>query len=106
VGAELNAASAARLKKESELLTRSVEAKPSTTAPKTLEKIRTGFIHDKKTTFKKDGFPLYPDTITSYEKVTREFLDIIKRTLTGEITGQDLRDWIAKQPVTDPSCLS
>jgi hypothetical protein len=38
--------------------------------------------------FKKDGSPLDPDTITSYEKVTREFLDIIKRKFPGEITRQ------------------
>jgi hypothetical protein len=69
-----------------------VEAKPSPAAPKSLEELRTAFIHDKKTTFKKDGSPLDPDTITSYEKVTREFLDIIKRTIAVEITRQDLRD--------------
>jgi hypothetical protein len=101
VGTDLEAAVTARFKKESELAVRSKEAavqpKPSPTAPKSLEELRTAFIHDKKTTFKKDGFPLDPDTITSYEKVTREFLDIIKRTLPGEITRQDLRDWIAKQ---------
>ncbi len=97
VGTDINAALRARMEKESELLTRPVEAKPSSAAPKPLEVLRTAFIHDKKTTFKKDGFPLDPDTITSYQKVTREFLDIIKRTLPVEITRQDLRDWIAKQ---------
>jgi integrase/recombinase XerD len=97
VGSDINAALKARMEKESELLTRPVEAKPSPEAPKRLEELRTAFIHDKKTTFKKDGFPLDPDTITSYEKVTREFIEIIKRTFPSEITRQDLRDWIAKQ---------
>ncbi|MGB7600355.1 MAG: site-specific integrase [Candidatus Sulfotelmatobacter sp.] len=101
VGTDLEAAVSARFKKESELAVRSKEAEaqpePSPTAPKSLEGLRTAFIHDKKTTFKKDGFPLDADTITSYEKVTRAFLDITKRTLPGEITRQDLRDWIAKQ---------
>lgn len=101
VGTDLEAAVSARFRKESELAVRSkdtaAQPEPSRTAPKSLEELRTAFIHDKKTTFKKDGFPLDADTITSYEKVTRAFLDIIKRTLPGEITRQDLRDWIAKQ---------
>jgi hypothetical protein len=73
--------------KEAELLTCPVEAKPSPAAPKALEELRTAFIHDKKTTFKKDGSPLDPDTISSYEKVTREFLDITRRTFPGETTS-------------------
>ncbi len=60
VGTDINAALKARMEKESELLTRPVEAKPSSAAPKPLEVLRTAFIHDKKTTFKKDGFPLGP----------------------------------------------
>ncbi len=43
------------------------------------------FIRDKNTAFKKDGNPLGPDTIRSYENVTREFLDLIMRALPGEI---------------------
>jgi integrase/recombinase XerD len=97
VGTDINAAIKARMTKESELLTNPVEAKPSPAAPKSLEELRTAFIHDKKTTFKRDGSPLDPDTITSYEKVTRELLDIMRRTFPCEITRQDLRDWIAKQ---------
>jgi len=71
--------------------------KPSPAAPKSLEELRTEFIPDKKTTFKKDGTPLDPDTISSYEKVTREFLDIIKKQTPGQITKQDLKDWMVKQ---------
>ncbi len=96
VGTDINAALKARMEKESELLTRPVEAKPSPAAPKSLEELRTAFIHDKKTTFKRDGSPLDPDTITSYEKVTREFLDIVKRVHPTQITKQDLKDWISK----------
>jgi len=41
-----------------------------------LEALRTAFIHDKKTTIKKDGTPLKPDTIRSFEGGTRgESLD-------------------------------
>jgi hypothetical protein len=37
-------------------------------ALKPLEELRTAFIHDKKTTFQKDGTALVPDTISSYDK--------------------------------------
>jgi integrase len=100
VGTDLEAAVSARFRKESELAVRSKDAaaqpEPSPAAPKSLEELRTAFIHDKKTTFKKDGSPLDPDTITSYEKVTREFLDIVKRVHPTQITKQDLKDWISK----------
>jgi len=62
VGTDINAALKVRMTKESELLTSPVEAKPSPAAPKSLEELRTAFIHDKKTTFKKDGSPLDPPT--------------------------------------------
>jgi integrase/recombinase XerD len=97
VGTDINAALKARMEKESELLTRPVEAKPSPAAPKSLEELRTAFIHDKKTTFKKDGSPLDADTITHYEYVTRVFLDTIQRTMPSHVTKQDLKDWIASQ---------
>jgi hypothetical protein len=45
------------------------------------------FIHDRKTTFKKDRSPLDPDTISAYQKVTRELLDITRRTFPGGTTG-------------------
>ena len=112
VGTDLNAASTARLQKESSLLQQTKgEAKPSPAAPRTLEELRTAFLHDKRTTFKKDGTPLDSDTIRSYEQVTTEFLSIIKRTIPSEITKQDLKDWMTKQrdlvgkiqQVTDPT---
>lgn len=43
VGTDINSALKARMEKESELLTRSVEAKPSPAAPKSLEQLRTAF---------------------------------------------------------------
>ena len=102
VGTDLNAASTARLQKESSLLQQTKgEAKPSPAAPRTLEKLRTAFLHDKRTTFKKDGTPLDSDTIRSYEQVTTEFLSIIKRTIPSEITKQDLKDWMTKQRERD-----
>jgi TolB-like protein len=66
-------------------------------ALKSLEELRTAFIHDKKTTFKKDGCPLDADTITHYEQVTRAFLDTIQRKMPSQVTKQDLKDWIASQ---------
>jgi integrase len=97
VGSDINAALKARMEKESELLTRPVEAKPSPAAPKSFEELRTAFIHDKKTTFKKDGSPLDGDTITHYEQVSRVFLDTIQREMPSQVTKQDLKDWIASQ---------
>jgi integrase len=87
----------ARSKESSLLLGEATPPKPSPAAPKSLEELRTAFIHDKKTTFKKDGTPLDPDTISSYEKVTREFLDIIRKQTPAHVTKQDLKDWMVKQ---------
>jgi hypothetical protein len=84
----------ARSKESSLLREEATPPKPSPAAPKSLEELRTAFIHDKKTTFKKDGTALDPDTISSYEKVTREFLDIIKKSNPAQITKQDLKDWM------------
>jgi hypothetical protein len=96
VGTDLNPASAARLKKESELLNGPHQDKPSPATPKTLEDYRTAFLHDRRTTRKRDGSSLDPGTIRSYELVTREFLDTIKRTQPSQITKQDLKDWMTK----------
>jgi len=89
------------MEKESQLLTQPADAKPSPAAPKSLEELRTAFIHDKSTTIKKDGTRLDDDTLTSYERVTREFLDTIKRTIPSDITKQDLKDWMLKLRVGD-----
>ena len=62
-----------------------------TAAPLNLEEWRTAFLIDKKTTRKKDGTSLDPDTMHSYDIVTREFLDTIKRTKPENIT-QRVRD--------------
>jgi len=101
LGTDLEAAASARLKKESELAFRSKESaaqpKPPPRRSEIPEQLRTAFGHDRNATFKKDGSPFDPGTMRSYEKVTREFLDIVKRTRPGEITRQDLKDWIAKQ---------
>lgn len=48
------------------------------------------------TSVKKDGTPLDPDTISSYEKVTQDFLDVICRKYPAEVTKQDLKDWMLK----------
>jgi integrase len=83
---------------EAALLTeKEIAPKPTPDAPKSLEELRTAFIHDKKTTFKKDGSPLEADTITHYEQVTRNFLDTIQRKMPSQVTKQDLKDWIAKE---------
>ena|SRR5271165_6397792 len=94
IGTDINAALKARMEKESELLTRPAEAQPSPAAPKSLEELRTAFIHDKSTTIKKDGTRLDDDTLSSYERMSREFLDTIKRTAPSDITKQDLKDWM------------
>jgi hypothetical protein len=93
VGIDINARSKLVWRKESELLSRLIEATPSPATPKSLEELRGAFLHDRRTTRKRDGSPLDPDTIRSYELVTREFLEVIKRKLPSEITKQDLKDW-------------
>ena len=107
VGTDLNTASAARGQKEQELLVLSkdeaTQPKPTPAAPKSLEELRTAFIHDKRTTIKKDGTPLHPNTIRSFEVVTRGFLDTIKRTFPSEVTKQDLKDWMMKLRQGDPA---
>lgn len=59
VGTDLNAASEARGQKEQELLVLSkdeaTQPKPSPVAPKTLEELRTAFIHDKGTPHRTHG---------------------------------------------------
>lgn len=107
VGTDLNVANAARGQKEQELLLLNkdgaAQPKPSPSVPKTLEELRTAFIHDKRTTIKKDGTLLHPNTIRSFEVVTRAFLDTIKRTLPSEVTKQDLKDWMMKLRQGDPA---
>jgi hypothetical protein len=107
IGTDLHAANAARGQKEQELLLLSkdeaTKSKPSPAGPKKLEELRTAFIHDKRTTIKKDGTPLEPGTIRSFKGVTRGFLDTIKRTLPSEDAKQDLKDWMMKLRQGDPS---
>jgi hypothetical protein len=92
VGVGIQAACQARSQKEQEMLLPSRESeaqpKPSSATPKSLDELRTAFIRDKNTTFKKDGSPLDPATIRSYENVAREFLDIVKRTKHGRGGGE------------------
>jgi hypothetical protein len=67
------------------------------TQPTTLEEFRELFLKDKASTYKKDGTSLDPETIRCYGLVTREFLDIVKRTRPDQITKTDLKDWISQQ---------
>lgn len=107
VGTDLSVANGARGQKEQELLLlskdESAQPKPTPDAPKLLEELRTAFIHDKKTTIKKDGTPLHPNTIRSFEVVTKGFLDAIRRTFPSEVTKQDLKDWMMKLRQGDPA---
>ena len=98
IGTDLNAAATACVKRESELILDAKAAatpKPSPNQPESLETLGEAFLRDRRTTFKKDGSPPDADTIASYGKVTREFLDIIRRKLPSEIGKQDLKDYIA-----------
>lgn len=98
VGTEYGPAQAALCLKQAALWRQEkVEAKPSPVKPKTLEELRGEFIHDKRTTYKKDGSPLDPDTITHYEQVTAEFLKTTGRVFPRDITRQDLKNWMAAQ---------
>ena len=89
VGTDLNAANAARHSKEQELLLLSKEEftrpKPARATPKSLEELRTAFIHDKRTTIKKDGTSLDPDTIHSLKSSPEAFC------LEGRVTPMSCR---------------
>jgi integrase/recombinase XerD len=100
VGSDLNEALKRRVEREQELLSDrpKVEGAPTLPdSPQTLLELREAFLRDKKTTFKKDGSPLDPDTIHGYEIVTQEFIEIIGRKMPKQITKQDLKLWIAKK---------
>jgi integrase len=98
VGTDFKAAWTAVQDKQRELLSEApatpATPKPSPDAPLTLEQLRGAFLTDRKSTFKKDGFPLDKDTIRSYDAVTREFLDTVNRKFGPEITKQDLKNWM------------
>jgi integrase len=72
------------------------EEQENTAKPQNLAAMRSAFLLDKNTTFKKDGTPLDADTIHSYELVTAEFIKVTGRTKAGQITKQDMRNWIIK----------
>jgi integrase len=97
VGNDLRAAFAERGRWEQELAAEAPRAiaptKPTPDAPKCFEELRTAFIHDRKTSRKRDGSLREADTITHYEKVTREFLDTTKVMLPAQVTRDVLKAW-------------
>jgi integrase/recombinase XerD len=62
--------------------------------PRTLNEFLPAFLHDKRSTRKKDGTPLDPATIKQYGIVIPQFIRIIGRNLPTQITKQDMRDCI------------
>jgi len=56
---------------------------------------RDAFLQFKRTTKKKDRTPLDAETIVAYEQQTAEFIKICGRTYADQITGQDLRSYLA-----------
>jgi len=73
------------------------EHQPSVAAPNklTLQDWQEKFLELKRTTTKKDGTPLDDETITAYKRQLTEFLSICKAEVAEEITGQDLRNYMA-----------
>jgi site-specific recombinase XerC len=49
----------------------------------------------KRTTTKRDGTPLDKETVDGYEQLTTELLQVIQREYPEQITGQDLRNYMA-----------
>jgi hypothetical protein len=72
------------------------EKKTESVSSKTLDEYRTVFLHDKETSTRSDGTPLDPDTVRTYDLVTREFLNGISHTLPAEIDRLDLKSCLAK----------
>ena len=58
----------------------------------TLAEFQREFLQLKRTTNKKDGTALDPETITAYDQQTLEFLTCVK---SQSVTGQDLREYMA-----------
>jgi integrase len=71
------------------------EKKTESVNSKTLEEYRAVFLHDKETSTRSDGTPLDPDTVRTYNLVTRQFLNGMQHTLPAEIDRLDLKSWLA-----------
>ncbi len=87
---------AAAREKEGQLLrgqSKKIEPKPSAAAPKTLEEHLSAFLHDKRTSRKKDGSLRDPETIESYEQSIKQFLTSTGAKFLKDVTRDVLRNW-------------
>lgn len=87
------ALAAARNKESSLLLGESQPAKPSPAAPKSLEELLKAFLHDKRTSRKKDGSLRDPETIESYDQSITQFLTSTGVKSLRDVTRDVLRNW-------------
>jgi integrase len=95
----LNEASAAHFRKESELCVKSKaesrDPKPSAPARRTLQEQREAFLARKAQRNVKTGDFLVKETQSGYKLLTEEFIRVVDRQYAVEITGADVTDvWI------------
>jgi hypothetical protein len=102
VGQDLNEALRRQLKKQNELLLGNSADSGSDSSsggsgqtPTTLASLRNEFMEFKRTTTKRDGTPLDDETIDAYEQQTAEFLANCRAMIAAEVTGMDLRRYMA-----------
>lgn len=95
VGTSYLAAEARRKIRDGELALNQGSAAPKTPARVTLTEQKDKFMELKRLTKKRDGTRLDKETITAYEQQVTEFLLVAKKTFASEITGMDLRRYMA-----------
>ncbi len=97
VGTDLKEALKAQLQKQTELFAASgaAPAPPAPVEAPRLTEARENFLTYKRTTTKRDGTPLDKETVDAYEQLTTEFLRVCQREYPEQITGQDLRNYMA-----------
>jgi integrase len=96
VGQDYNEAARKRSAKEQELLCAKREKSAQPTPPQTpvtLEEQKIAFLHDKRTSRKKDGTLRDPETITSYDQTIEQFLSATGAQLITDVTRDVLRKW-------------
>ena len=87
------ALAAARNKESSLLLGEANPPKPSPAKPKSLEELLKAFLHDKKTSRKKDGTLRDSETIDSYEQSITQFLNATGANVLKDVTRDVLKTW-------------
>lgn len=93
VGTDLKEVLRKQLEKEQDLFRESTQPVPPQKTPRTLEELRASFLHDKRTSRKKDGTIRDPETIASYAQTIGRFLAATGAKLPPDVTRETLKKW-------------